>query len=75
MRTISVAVMLLLAGCAATPPNAAQVAAAYRARTQDVPESPNHPKGYVVAFPPADVSAVPLRCRPNGEDTVCERVN
>ncbi len=75
MRPALAVAVLLLAGCATPPPNPAQYQAALRARTQDVPESPNHPKGYVVAFPPQDVSAVPLRCRPNGEDTVCERVN
>ncbi len=32
-----------------------------------------HPPGVVAAFPPADTSATPLRCLPNGEATVCSR--
>ncbi len=73
MRLLFLLGAVALSGCAPPPPNAAERAAAIKAASEDVPEPREHPKGIVAAYPPADVSAVPLRCWPNGQDTVCER--
>jgi hypothetical protein len=70
MRLLAaLAAAALLAGCGLPPPSAEQ----RRQAQYDVPQDGPHPRGYIVSGPPNDMSAVPLRCRPNGEDIVCNR--
>jgi len=70
MRLIPIcAALALLAGCGLPPPSAEQ----RRQAQYDVPQNGPHPQGFIASAPPSDFSANPLRCRPNGEDTVCTR--
>jgi hypothetical protein len=64
-----IAATVLLASCGLPPPSAEQ----RRQAQYDVPQDGPHPKGYIASSPPGDFSANRLRCRPNGEDTVCTR--
>ncbi len=59
----------LLAGCGLPPPTAEQ----RRQAAYDVPRTSPHPRGFIASSPPGDFSATPLRCRPNGEETICTR--
>jgi hypothetical protein len=68
LRLIPCAVMLAMAACAG-PPGAARPHAAANADGA----APTGPRGIVSSFPPADNSFVPLRCKPDGPNTICTR--
>ncbi len=75
MTRVALALLALLAGCAAPPPGAAGVAE-NRGTNLDPSGRPyDGPPGIRSSFPPTDTNTFnPLVCHPEGPGTACSRV-